>query len=45
VETCGAIPLVKWERVISIVGKLGRETDTRRDRIKAERRKKIPGSK
>jgi hypothetical protein len=36
VETRGAV-LVKCTRVISIAGKLGRETVTRRERIKAQK--------
>jgi hypothetical protein len=36
VETRGAV-LVKCTRVISITGKLGRETATRSERIKAEK--------
>jgi hypothetical protein len=36
---------VKWERAISTVGRLGREIETRKDRTKAEKRKKIPGKR
>ena len=44
-ETCGAVPLVKWERAISTVGTPGREIETEREIMKAEKRKKNPGRK
>jgi hypothetical protein len=44
-ETCGAIPLVKWERAISTVGMPGREMETESERMKAEKRKKNTGRK
>lgn len=34
---------MKWDRAISTVGRLGREIETRKERRKAEKRKKIPG--
>ena len=34
---------MKWERAMSRVGRLGREMETRKERKKAEKRKKIPG--
>jgi len=43
VETCGEAPLVKWTRAISAVGKEGRETETMSERMKAQKRKAVPG--
>jgi len=43
VETCGAVPPVKWQRAISRVGKAGREIATRSERMKANERKSVPG--
>lgn len=36
---------MKWQRTMSSVGKLGRETATRRERIKAQKRRTVPGMK
>ena len=45
VETCGAVPLVKCARAISVTGKLGRDMETRSERIKAQKRTITPGTK
>lgn len=41
VETCGEASPVKWHRTISRVGAAGRETETMRERRKAQRRRMV----
>jgi hypothetical protein len=45
VETWGTVLPVKWQRTMSRVGRLGREMATRRERMKAQKRRKMPGRK
>jgi hypothetical protein len=45
VETCGAEPLVKWQRTTSRACMSGREMATRSERMKAQKRRTMPGRK
>ena len=36
---------MKWQRTISRIGKAGRETETMRERRKAQRRRTVPRKK
>jgi hypothetical protein len=45
VETRGTVSPVKWQRTMSRVGRLGTETATRRERMKAQKRRMKPGRK
>jgi hypothetical protein len=45
VETRGTVSPVKWQRTMSRVGRLGMETATRRERMKAQKRRMKPGRK
>jgi hypothetical protein len=45
VVRCGDVPLVKWTRAISTVGKAGRETETMSERMKAQKRRPVAGRK
>jgi hypothetical protein len=45
VETRGTVSPVKWQRTMSSVGRLGREMATRRERMKAQKRRMTLGRK
>jgi hypothetical protein len=45
VERRGKASPVKWQRTISRMGEAGRETETMRERRKAQRRRTVPRKK